>query len=157
MKTELIKQYEHSWGVLEGIVKDFDQAAWVHTGCGTTTPARTAFHILQGVKYYLQDSSTIIFASGKSFESNCGTVPDEELSSQNDILACIDELKAKTEAWLSKMDFHSENRSFTWAGKTQLGVAIFLLRHMLYHIGELSALLNESRQGVAEDNWVKAL
>jgi hypothetical protein len=157
MRTELIKQYKHTWGVFEGIVKDFDQAAWIHTGCGTTTPARTAFHILKGVKYYLEDSSTIIFASGKSFESNYGTVTEDELPSQNDILVCIDELKLKTEAWLSDLDFHSENRSFPWAGKTKLGVVIFLLRHTLYHIGELSALLNESRKGVAEDNWVKAL
>jgi hypothetical protein len=28
---------------------------------------------------------------------------------------------------------------------------------MLYHLGELSSMLNESKQGVAEDNWFKAL
>jgi surface antigen len=67
------------------------------------------------------------------------------------------QLKVKTEEWLSEMDFSAENRSFDWAGKTKLGVVIFLLRHNLYHIGELSSLLNESRNGEAEDNWVKAL
>jgi hypothetical protein len=55
------------------------------------------------------------------------------------------------------MDFGAENRSFDWAGETKLGVVIFLLRHNLYHIGELSSLLNESRNGEAEDHWVKAL
>jgi hypothetical protein len=93
MKTEVIKQYAHTWRVFEGIVKDFDKDAWIHTGRGTTTPARTAFHILKGVKYYIEDSSTILFASGKSFESNWETVKEEDLPSQNDILACIYELK----------------------------------------------------------------
>ena len=157
MKTEFIKQYGHTWRVFERIVKDFDKDAWRHTGRGTTTPVRLAFHILQGVKYYIEDSATLLFVSGKSFESNWKTAPEEELPSQNDILVCINELKAKTEKWLAEMDFHAENRSFEWAGETKLGVVLFLLRHSVYHIGELSSLLNESKNGDAEDNYVKAL
>jgi hypothetical protein len=80
-----------------------------------------------------------------------------DLPSQEDILACIDELKEKTEQWLSVMDFDAENKAFPWAGKSKLGVVLFLLRHSLYHIGELSSLLNESRNGAVEDNYVKAL
>ena len=157
METEFIKQYEHTWRVFERIVKDFDNDAWIHTGRGTITPVRIAFHILKGVKYYIEDSTTLLFASGKSFESNWETAPDEDLPSQNDILVCINELQAKTEKWLTEMDFHAENRSFKWAGETKLGVVLFLLRHSVYHIGELSSLLNESKNGDAEDNYVKAL
>ena len=39
MKTELIKQYAHSWRIFEGLVTDFDPDAWIHAGCGTLTPA----------------------------------------------------------------------------------------------------------------------
>jgi hypothetical protein len=157
MKTEFIQQYEHTWRVFERIVKDFDNDAWIHAGRGTTTPVRIAFHILKGVKYYLEDSSTILFESGKSFEGDCWETEEEDLPSQNDIVACIDELKDKTEKWLSEMDFDSENRSFEWAGETKLGVVLFLLRHNVYHIGELSSLLNESKNGDVEDHYVKAL
>ena len=157
MKIEFIKQYEHTWRVFERIVKDFDNDAWVHTGRGVITPARIAFHILQGVKYYIKDSTTTLFASGKSFESNWETVQEKDLPSQNDILACIGELKTKTEKWLSEMNLNSKNESFEWAGETKLGVVLFLLRHTVYHMGELSSLLNESRNGDAEDNYVKAL
>jgi len=157
MKTEFIKQYAHTWRIFEQVVKAFDQDAWLYKGRGTTTPARLAFHILQGVKYYIEDTSTLTFASGKSFVSDWATVTEEELPSQNDLLERMDELKGKTEAWLSDMDFAAENRSFTWAGKTQLGVVLFLLRHTLYHIGELSSLLNESKKGETADNWVNTL
>lgn len=157
MKTEFIKQYAHTWRIFERVVNAFDQDAWIHTGYGTTTPARLAFHSLQGVKYYIEDASTMIFASGKSFANNWETATEAELPSQNDILDSMDELKGKTEAWLSAMDFAAENKSFPWAGKTKLGVVLFLLRHTLYHIGELSSLLNESKKGETADNWVNTL
>jgi hypothetical protein len=157
MKSEFVEQYAHTWRVFEGIVKDFDQETWMHTGRGVITPARLAFHTLQGVKYYIEDTSTVLFMSGKSFENKWEAAKEEDLPSQSDILACIKELKAKTAEWLCAMDLDAENRSFPWAGKTELGVVLFLLRHTLYHMGELSSLLNESRNGDAEDNYVKAL
>ena len=157
IKTEFIEQYAHTARVFEGIVKDFNNDAWLHTGRGTTTPVRIAFHILKGIKYYIEDPSIIVFASGKSFESNWETVKEEDLPSQNDVLICINEMKVKTERWLSEMDFNADNRSFEWAGETKLGVVLFLLRHSLYHLGELSSLLNESKNGAVADNYVKAL
>ncbi len=157
MKSEFINQYAHTWRVFEGIVKDLDERAWLYAGCGPNTAAGTAFHILKGVKYYIEDSSAIIFPSGKSFEMNPATVKREELPSQSDIVAGIGELKTRTEKWLSEIDLNAENKSFPWAGATKLGVVLFLLRHNLYHIGELSSLLNESKNGVAEDNWTKTL
>jgi hypothetical protein len=157
IKTEFIQQYEHTWSVFERMVNDFDDGAWKYTGRGTTTPVRLSFHILKAVKYYLEDSSAIHFVSGKSFESNSETAQDEDLPSQKDILACIDQFREKTEKWLNKLDFNAENKSFGWAGETKLGVVIFLLRHSLFHIGELSSLLNESKNGDVEDHYVNAL
>ena len=55
------------------------------------------------------------------------------------------------------MDFGAQNTAFEWAGETRLGVALFLLRHSLYHIGELSGLLNESKDGDVEDHFVYSL
>ena len=157
VKAEFIKQYEHTWSVFERIVEDFDNGAWKNTGRGTTTPVRLSFHILKAVKYYLEDSGTIHFDSGKSFESNSETAQDEDLPSQKDIMICIDMFRGKTEKWLNEMDFNAEIKSFEWAGATKLGVVIFLLRHSLYHMGELSSLLNESKNGAVEDHYVNAL
>jgi hypothetical protein len=157
VNNEFIHQYGHTWRVFERLVKDFDPDAWLHTGRGAIRPARLAFHILQSTRYYIQDSSALAFASGKLFESNWATVAEENLPSQNDILECIQILQAKTDQWLSAMDLIAENTAFQWAGKTKLGVAIFLLRHSLFHIGELSSLLNESKDGVVEDHYVKAI
>ena len=125
MKTEFIQQYAHTWRTLAGIVKDFDRETWLHYGCGTMTPARDTFHLLQGVKYYIEDSSIKTFVSGKSFDNHCGTISEDLLPSQADVLACIDELQNKTEAWLSNMDFAAENTAFTWTGDRKLMHALF--------------------------------
>ena len=85
MNTEFINQYAHTWRMFEGIVHDFDLDAWLHTGRGSTTPARIAFHILKGVRYYIEDPTTIHFASGKSFESDWATVKEEDFPSQKDM------------------------------------------------------------------------
>ena len=156
MKNEFIKQYEHTWKVFERIVINFDNDAWIHAGRRSYTPVRLAFHILKSTKYYIEDSSTFHFASGITLESEWETTPEDNLPTQNDIVVCINELKVKAEGWLSEMDFSAKNTSFDWAGETKLGVVIFLLRHTLYHLGELSCLLNESRNGDVEDIYVKA-
>ncbi|KAA3661535.1 MAG: hypothetical protein DWQ04_16185 [Chloroflexi bacterium] len=156
-KNEFIKQYAHTWRVFERLVKDFDTDAWLHAGRGANTSARMALHILQSAKYYLEDTSEIVFASGKSFESRWETAEVENLPSQNDIVICIHEMKERTEKWLTEMDYRTENKAFPWAGETKLGVVIFLLRHTLFHIGELSSLLNESKNGDVEDHYVKAI
>ncbi len=155
--NEFIHQYAHTWRVFERLVQDFDADAWLQTGRGAITPARLAFHILQSVKYYLEDSSTITFTSGKSFDGHWATVEKDSLPSQSDILACILEMQARTKKWLLAMDFGAENSSFEWAGETKLGVVIFLLRHSLYHIGELASLLNESKNGDVEDHYAQSV
>ncbi len=157
MKTEFIQQYEHTWKVFARLVNDFEPGAWLHTGRGAITPARLSLHILQAAKGYMQDATPLLFASGKAFDCDWITVQEENLPSQDDVLACIHDLMGKTKTWLSEMDFAGENRAFVWAGKTKLGVVLFLLRHSLYHIGELSSLLNESKNGEVEDHYVKAL
>lgn len=118
---------------------------------------RIAFHILKSTTYYLEDESTVLFAAGKPFDGNWEAIKEEDWPSQNDIVAGIDALQVKTEKWLSEMDFDAENTTFGWAGATKLGVALFLLGHTLYHVGGLNAFLEESKNGKAEDHFVKAL
>ena len=156
IKTEFQKQYEHTWNVFERLVSDFDSDAWKCTGRGATTPVRLSVHILQATKYYLEDQSELD-CIGKSVDKNSENTPEEDLPSQNDIRICIGEFRKRAEKWLAEMDYGAENKSFEWAGETKFGVVIFLLRHSLYHIGELSSLLNESKNGDVEDHYVKAI
>jgi len=157
MENEYVKQNEHTWRVFERLVRDFDPAAWLHTGRGAITPARLSLHILQSTRYYMQAPSPVGFSSGKNFECDWVATPDGDLPSREDILDCIEEMKDISKRWLCEMNLDAENIAFPWAGKTSTGVVIFMLRHSLFHIGELSSLLNESKNGVVDDHYVLAL
>ncbi len=157
-KNEFIKQYAHAWRIFEGLVKDFDADAWLQAGRGVITPARLSLHILMGTKYYLDDFDTPMhYPSGKPFDHDWKKVKKDDLPTQNDIVTCIPEVKTKTEEWLTNLDYFAENEPFSWTGETNLSVVIFLLRHSLFHIGELSSLLSESKNAKVKDHWVKTL
>jgi hypothetical protein len=157
VKSEFMSQYGHAWRVFERLVKDFDAQAWLQAGRDAITPVRLSWHILQSVKSYLADISALQFASGKSFSLDWVQAAESQLPSQADILACLLEMQSRTEKWLAAMDTSAANEAFPWAGETQLGVVIFLLRHTMFHLGELSSLLNESKHGQVDDHYVGAI
>lgn len=153
IQTEFSARFAHTFRLYERLMTSFDDAAWLYTGRGMITPARLSLHLNQSIKYYLED----------------GGIPDnltwpfwldaeeDELPSPAELVAALPALVAQTEAWLDSRDFAAKNESFPWAGETQLGVVIFLLQHTLFHIGELSSLLNESKNGHAPDNFAGTL
>ncbi len=141
MIPEFISQYEHTWEMFSRLVVRFDDDAWLQAGRGAHTPTHLSWHILNGVQ----------------FDWDPGTTSDDTPPSQNEVLSYIAELRTTTTNWLSEMDYEAENETFPWTGKTRFSVALFLLRHTVYPIGELSMLLNESCDGVAEDSWIAAM
>jgi hypothetical protein len=156
MKNDFIDQFNHTWYLYEGIINDFDDISWLNLQHGYITPARLAFHILLSTLYYLQDDAVLDLPSGKTLHGDWLTIDEELLPLRSDILEILSLFRAKTNSWIFNLDINDENTAFPWAGKTKAGVILFLLRHTLYHIGELNALLFESKNGVAEDNFIKA-
>ncbi len=156
-KTEFIKQYDHVWNVLKRMVNDFDDDAWVNQGSGYMVPARLSYHILLSTRYYLGNPAVADFPSGKPFAGDSASMDKDRLPSRSDILHSLEEFRVKTEQWLSAMAFEAKNEAFVWAGETQAGVVIFLLKHSMYHLGELNALLYASKGGSVEDHYVKSI
>jgi hypothetical protein len=156
MNKEFIDQYNHTWNILEGIVTDFDDVSWASLEHGYIVPARLAFHILKSTHYYIEEPSDIPLPSGRPFDVDWLEMDVNDLPLRSDILHALEVFRTKTEKWLSDMDLNAKNTAFDWAGETKAGVVIFLLRHSLYHLGELNALLYESKGGKAEDNFIKA-
>jgi hypothetical protein len=157
VKEELIQQYAHTWRVLARVINDFEPDAWIRAGRGTILPVRIAFHMVQSVAYYIGSSSPLLLVGGKPFDGDWDSVTEADLPTQQEIVSALDGVRASTETWLSEIDLHAANKTFGWAGATQFGVVLFLLRHTLYHLGQLSALLEESRDGKAADHFVQAL
>jgi hypothetical protein len=157
MKETLLGQYDHAWKMFYLMVKDFDKDSWLTTGCSYIVPARIAYHIIGGVNYYSENEAPVTLLSGKENSWNWEKAQAEDLPTQADILELIRVFKPRTEAWIKGSTLEDKNTKFEWTGSDRLSVALFLLRHMEYHIGELNLLLHMSKGGNANDNWVKAL
>jgi hypothetical protein len=157
MLNDLLRQYAHTWRVLARLANDFDPSAWLHSGHGAMSPARLSWHILQSQFAYMQNPAPVAFASGRAMQGEWSTTPESDLPTQADVLQALEVLQTATRDWLAARDLGAENPAFPWAGSTHFGVALFTLRHSQYHLGELSALLNESKGGVVEDHYVQAV
>lgn len=157
MRDEYIDQFRHFWRMFEEIIDDFDNKSWFQSGFALTTPARLAFHILQSTKYYINDRSQIELKTGKSIDADCSKLDDNDLPFKEDIILNIPSIKQKTDEWLQNIDFDSKNIQFNWTGKTMMSVALFLIRHSQFHMGEINALLNEYKKGNAEDHFAETL
>jgi hypothetical protein len=157
IREDLIEQYRHFWRTFSEIISDFDEASWIESGFGVTTPARLACHLLQSSRYYIKDTSEIVDPSGKPFDLVCSEVPKETLPSPEDVLSLSKIVGAKVEVWLQDMDFRATNTDFVWTGKTMQSVALFMLRHHDFHLGELNALLNDHLSGSAPDHFAETL
>lgn len=157
MRKTLVNQYNHAWKMFYLIVSDLDKDSWLKTGCSYIIPARIAYHIIGGVNYYIDNEAKITLLSGKENTWNWENAPTEDLPTKDDIIDLIHVFKAKTDNWINNCAFEAENQKFGWTGINKISVVLFLLRHMEYHIGELNLLLHISKNGSANDNWVKAL
>ena len=156
MKEGLANQFNHTWKMFYRMVHDFDDESWTNTGCSYITPARISYHILGGTKYYIEDDSTISFASGKKTDWNWENARNEDLPTKEDIIELIRMYKHKSDLWINQIDLKADNPKFPWTGPDKLSVVLFQLRHMEYHIGELNLLLHISKDGKANDNWKTA-
>ena len=81
----------------------------------------------------------------------------ESLPDREETAMLIDLSAARTEGWLRKIDLGGRNTAFPWTGQTNLSVALFLLRHGQYHLGEINALLNDSFSGKAADHFANTV
>ena len=152
-KGTLKTQMDQSFRMLDAQIDAFTDGEWLSLGCGHVTPARVALHTLLGVEYYIGHSSEV----GARFGERWASVESTELPSRDVVRAHAAEVKQAFGVWLNGLQLEADNTAFPWAGPTQFGVLLFLVRHTLYHIGELNALLYTCRGGDVDDMWMEGL
>lgn len=157
MKDEYINQYRHFWRTFEKVVKDFSKEAWTGSGYELTTPVLTAYHIIKSIKFYISDLSPVKYRCGKIVNEKRENLKKADLPAKEDIIFLINNMSGKTDNWIQNIDFTKENTEFDWTGKTNLSVVLFLLKHSQYHLGEINVLLNEYKEGKAEDHFAHSL
>jgi hypothetical protein len=157
MKQAFAEQYGHLWRTFARIVRDFRDPFWIESGFCLTTPARLAYHIIESTRYYIADEDPILFLSGASLTARSMELSRDDLPTRDDILNLIDIMAVKTDRWIRSLVIDDKNDAYPWAGSTRGSVALFLIRHGQYHLGEMDALLNEQEKGAARDHFAESV
>lgn len=157
MKAEIMNQYSHFWRTYRKVCSDFDLKSWKESGFGITQPGRLALHILQSTIFYVEGKEPLVLKDGSPVECHSAEMDREALPDLENILFCLETVEKKTEDWINNMEFESRNEKFPWTGETAFSVALFVLRHSQYHLGEMNAMLNEQFRGKADDYFANQL
>ncbi len=155
-KQEILSQFDHGWRVFTRLVTEFNKSAWFEHGRGAITPARFCLHILQSFNFYMMSDEYLLLVSRKKLSSDPWEVEKKELPTQSEMLEMILYFKEKTITWINDLTLEEKNEDFEWTGETKFSVVIFVLRHFMYHLGEVSGLLNEVKNGDVDDIYVNS-
>ena len=157
MKNELKKHFAHFWRVYRAVCGGFDKRSWETLGYGLTQPNRLALHLLQSTIYYVGCKNPLTLADGSSITKHAHEMEPEDLLDPDTILLNQERVAEITDRWINEMDLAAENKEYPWTGDTAGSVVLFALRHNDYHLGEMTALLNEQKTGEARDNFASLL
>lgn len=146
----LIEQYDRAWDMARQLIEGFAEDRWRSGDHPGLIPAHWALHALDGADFYSRPAIEG-FASEVRHIDWAG--PADAIPDQGWALEYLERVSARSRQWLASMTDEAwlGPTPFDWTGGTALESAVYALRHLTYHLGELSMLLREA--GAEETAW----
>ena len=147
---ELLAQYLHTWKMLDRLVGEISDEDWDGEASDYLRPGRLAFHIMLAAEFYTDQMSPMRERFPNQWdEFHAETIPDRA-----SFRAYAHRAQKGVARWLLGEALDAQEERFPWAGTTRRSVALFLLRHSLYHLGEMNAMLFRGSNGATADPWM---
>ncbi len=152
----LLKQFQSSMKMLRTALENIPDDRW-HDGTGDWYFSYNAYHVVETMNFYIQDSpDKMKWGDRAGYHWEKGIDVEKEILPKitkeivTDYLRDIEELVTKT---LSSMTMENliANDEFHWF-ESVFEKLIYLLRHNMHHIGELSKTLRDWGSKTAK--WV---
>jgi uncharacterized damage-inducible protein DinB len=153
LSSALVTQFEAGWNLLDEAVDAFTDEAWRCESATHLVPARTAYHLIETADYY-SHADLSRFPWGERFGVDWETAPAPQLPDRAQIAAYAMSVREKMAAWIVRLSdpgLLNPDEVFHDEGMTHLDRALYVLRHMHQHLGELFAVLREN--GIARPGW----
>ncbi len=154
MKDNCEALFTQFFRTMRDIVGEFTDEAWLDSGHKLTKPPLLAYHILKSIKYYCGDSGEFLRADGEKLPVDYQATEEDRIS-RNEILGNLGRHEAGLKDWIRGTELSASNEKYPWTGKDMESVLLFIIRHSFFHLGEMSALLNEKLEGDASDSFAK--
>jgi uncharacterized damage-inducible protein DinB len=148
--------FTRTFGMLRGAIEAFPEDQWRGGDVEQFVPARQALHIVGTADFYSGQWEGAEFPWDERTGCDWEAAPREALPSQQQLLAYLDDVKARIMAWLTKRGDEGllgepQDKRFPWTGTCELARALHLIRHTHHHLGKIHAELR--RRGIARPEW----
>ncbi|MFC2173181.1 DinB family protein [Acidobacteriota bacterium] len=139
------EQFACAWNMLREAVVSFPGNQWQNGEINYFFPARLAYHVIETVDYYCRDVLEG-FQWGHRFGVDWESADPDRLPAQAPVLEYLDETQQCVSAWLHRLGDQglvSPDEVFHQEGYTHLDRALYVLRHIHQHLGELCSELRK--------------
>ncbi len=148
MLTETLKpHFSRAFGILEDAIGSFSEAAWREGSPSFNGPARAVAHLLQCAEYYTCENRDVFLNLGKKVWQ----LSDEELPSQSQMLEYLGRVRDMTLQWLTVGDDELLQPRVNKFSASRFDAALYALRHLQHHIGEICAY--QKLNGLEPAEW----
>lgn len=133
LTAALKKQFDDAFAILAGSIPLFTDAQWREGKPAFDGPARCTVHVLQAAIFYTTGDASIFSAGVPVWEAR-----PEQLPSQQEMLACLAQARARSLAWIDSIGdagMATESKHHL----NNLGAIVYALRHLQHHTGEMCA------------------
>ncbi|HQK93788.1 MAG TPA: DinB family protein [Armatimonadota bacterium] len=146
----LMEQYGRAWDMARELIGGFGADEWRSGHSPGLVPARWALHALDAADFYSR-SEVEGFASEVRHIDWAG--PADAIPDQQWALQYLGRVAGRAREWMATVsdDAWLGPTPFHWTGRTMLDTGCYNLRHLLYHLGEVSMLLRQA--GAEETAW----
>jgi len=137
----LVDHFQRVCKMLGEAVEGFTDEAWLSSEEGSLPPARIGYHILGGSERYTWPGTTDEFTSKRRIGLDWEKAPLTDLPGRAETVEDFHTMEARCIQWLREhgdAGLTGKAPTWPWTGKRVLGQALYLLRHLQHHAGELN-------------------
>ena len=150
----LVDHFHRVCKMLHNAFEKFTEETWLSSEEGSLPPTRIGYHILGGSERYTWRGSADEFTSKRRFGLDWEEAPLADLPNRTELLELFGAMETTIIDWLrgyGDAGLTSDVPTWPWTGKDVLGQALYLLRHLQHHAGELNRELR--RRGLPAAGW----
>jgi hypothetical protein len=149
MMKEMGRQFAGMWHMYFRLADRIGEEHWRSEGPWYFSPCRIFLHIPASIAFYIGHESPY----RDRFEDGWDQAAIDEFPSKDETLGYARTIRSALRDWLRSGDPDQENTEAPWAGPTRFSVAVFMLRHGMYHLGEIQAVAHRIT-GAQFDPWM---
>jgi hypothetical protein len=152
---EVLEQFRRTWDEFRDIVRKMPDEAWGTGPLDYLVPARLAYHILRFANMYASNEHYTVYNAAPQYQLQGEfEAPLADLPTREQVLANISQTEATVKQWLLGLGdggLAQPEDKYPWTASMPIGRAMYGLRHIMWHVGELNALLRI--RGYGQGEW----